>query len=302
MAPGSESSPRPHIYGDEASFKRSARRYVKRGQDLLDELEGVHKRYAKALEESGDFSKVWAKMSVQEPWLDDVKRFARNVHHFMARRLENAEVLLPDTMLSLPADTPKRRYLVVENTEPWLRAALDELKALLARLGVSKQVANIAAPPGRFEELRISGLVEAAIVESAVDDMSRLKTPAQLANAIGAAKELVEATLRGALETMGIPYKKRDDLPRLMATWRAAAASIASPSQADRNLIDKVLSSLSGLVTFTAEWRNAHGRGHGRTKQQPDLKPRHARLAVDAAEAAVRFIVTTLDDLGMLQP
>jgi hypothetical protein len=55
-------------------------------------------------------------------------------------------------------------------------------------------------------------------------------------------------------------------------------------------------------VKVTSVWRNAYGRGHGRPAYPPGLEPRHARLAADAAETCVRFIVSTMDDLELLPP
>jgi hypothetical protein len=59
---------------------------------------------------------------------------------------------------------------------------------------------------------------------------------------------------------------------------------------------------LGSVVTFVAEWRNAYGSGHGKPRFPPGLRPRHARLAADAAETAIRFIATTMDDLALLAP
>jgi hypothetical protein len=67
-------------------------------------------------------------------------------------------------------------------------------------------------------------------------------------------------------------------------------------------VLDRAQAALASLVTFLAEWRNAYGRGHGRKKYPPGLKPRHARIAAGAVEICIRFIVTTMDDLERLPP
>lgn len=133
-------------------------------------------------------------------------------------------------------------------------------------------------------------------------DMRAPRTPKQLANAIGAAKELTEATLRAALDRLAQSYRVSDSLPTLMRKWRDAVGKLAPPDPLGADALDKALVALANLVTFVAEWRNAYGRGHGKPKYPPGLTARHARLASDAAETCIRFIVTTMDDLELLPP
>jgi hypothetical protein len=42
------------------------------------------------------------------------------------------------------------------------------------------------------------------------------RTPRQLADAVGSAKELTEATLRAALDRLEVTYRSGDDRPTLM--------------------------------------------------------------------------------------
>jgi Abortive infection C-terminus len=126
--------------------------------------------------------------------------------------------------------------------------------------------------------------------------------PWQLYNAIGSVKELTDATLRAALDRLGTPYGKKDDLPVLMKKWRRTVGPLALPDLQGRTRSVKRRRQWRNLVTFLGEWWNTYGRGHGQPKYPPGLKARHARLAADAAETCVRFIVTTMDDLQRLPP
>lgn len=76
---------------------------------------------------------------------------------------------------------------------------------------------TLAAPgPPKFAELHASGLVADKIVNDLGKAMASPHTPRQLANAIGSAKELAEATLRAALDRLGEPYARLDDMNALM--------------------------------------------------------------------------------------
>jgi hypothetical protein len=242
--------------------------------------------------------------AIQREWTDDVVRWLRSVGSFVARHLgEKAEETLPDLMTPIPPDTGKPRHVRnIDTMEPSLRAALAELLDLQTTLGVSRNVSVLPPPAARFAELRASGLVELPVIDGHARDMKDPKSPKQLADAIGAAKELTEATLRAALDRVTVAWAANDGLPQLMKKWRQATEAVASPDPLAQGSLDKAQAALGNVVTFVAEWRNAYGSGHGKAKFPPGLRPRHARLAADAAETAIRFIATTMDDLALLAP
>lgn len=241
---------------------------------------------------------------IESEWADQVRRWFNTARRGMGRYLQDQlEEVMPVLALGLPPPTGKPRHGVgLDNGEPWLREALEELQALQAALGVRRGVAKTAPAPARLEELHASGLVAEKVIDDHAKEMLSPRTPKQIYDAIGSAKELTEATLRAALERLGEPYGSGNDLPRLMKKWRKAVGELAPPDPAGRETLDKAQAALANLVSFLAEWRNAYGRGHGRPQYPPGLTPRHARLAADAAETCVRFIVTTMDDLQLLPP
>lgn len=291
---------RPRVYGNEGRFKTTLARHITRGQELLDQAEGVRKRMASA---AGGPKGLLA-FAAQYEWSENVGRWRLNVIASAERHLaDKAEALLPKLTATWPPDTGKPRHeLRIHTVEPWLREALEELRALREVLGVSRNVAAVASPPGRFEELRASGLIDAAVTDGWAKEIANPRTPKQLADAIGAAKELTEATLRAALDRFGVHWGKHDGLQQLMRQWRDAVRATAPPDPAGQEILDRAQAALGAVVAFLSEWRNAYGRGHGRAKYPLGLRPRHARLAVDAAETAVRFIVMTMDDMAQLPP
>jgi hypothetical protein len=123
--------------------------------------------------------------------------------------------------------------------EPWLRESAQELLALTNALGVSRNVAAVAPEPARFAELQASGLVESKVIEGYTKAMRAPKTPKQLADAIGAAKDLTEATLRAALPRLDGEASRGDDLPTLMKDWRNRVASVAPPDPTMTGTLDQ---------------------------------------------------------------
>jgi len=319
---------RPRIYGDEKKCRAAVARYIASGQELLDQTVGVRNRIAKAQAKAKTEKKAKPKTRPEasppalgplglrmvfrpperseiEDWIAiDWIRGARSwrdralppMHRYLQEQLN-------DVLTALAAGPPwpgdRRDRFSLGNAEPWLREAVAEMQQMQAALGVQRSILASPPAPTRFSELLGSGLVDAKVVNDHAKSMTTtLRTAKQLSEAIGAAKELTEATLRGALDQLGQPYRARDNLPTLMKTWRAAIGQAApSPSGAD-----VLARALSTQVAFLAEWRNRYGRGHGRTKYPAGVMARHARLAVDTAETCIRFIVTTMDDLQLLPP
>jgi hypothetical protein len=119
------------------------------------------------------------------------------------------------------------------------------------------------ASPSRFAELEASGLIDPIVVVGHAEDMASPRTPKQLADAIGAAKDLAEATLRGALDWLGEPWRETDELTTLMRKWREQIEHVAPPDPKGRASLDAAQAALGNLLRFLAEWRNAYGRGHG---------------------------------------
>lgn len=271
-------------------------RLIKGAEELLDQAVGTRNRIA------ADPESVMA-LALEMAWVKDVRRWFGTAGPTMGRYLQEQHDILPVIANGLPPDTGKPRHRIgLENGEPWLRKALEELRALQVVLGVRRGVATAAPAPARFEELHASGLVAEKVINDHAKEMRSPRTPRQLHNAIGSAKELTEATLRAALDRLEESYGRSDDLPSLMKRWRKAVGRLAPPDPEGEAMLDKAQAALANLVTFLAEWRNAYGRGHGRPQYPPGLTTRHARLATDAAETCVRFIVTTMDDLERLPP
>jgi hypothetical protein len=120
-------------------------------------------------------------------------------------------------------------------------------------------------------------------------------------DAIGAAKQLIEATAKVVLRERGLPVDEGQDLPELVKRAQQAlllhpkqGPTAASPDGADA--VKRLLGGLSSLAIGVAELRNKYGNGHGRLSAPSGLGPRHARLAVSAAATWCEMLLDTLGD------
>jgi hypothetical protein len=146
----------------------------------------------------------WTNTYIEDVWATPVRRWfgaaGKTMNGYLQEQLED---VLGVIARGLPPPTGKpRHHFGLENGEPRLRRAVEELRELQAALGVSCGVAKAAPSPAGFEELHASGLVDEKVINDHTKAMLAPRTASQLSDAIGSAKELTEATLRAALERL----------------------------------------------------------------------------------------------------
>src|SRR5262249_25546051 len=151
---------RPRIYGSDVKCRTALRRYISSAEDLLDQVAGVRKRVAAAAARP-----MWA-YGIEEEWTKDFRRWFRTAQRGVAPYLqEQCEDVLPTLAYGLPPDDGKPRHAIgLDNGEPWLRHAVEELQGLQAALGVRRDVATALPAPARFQELHSSGLVAEKVI------------------------------------------------------------------------------------------------------------------------------------------
>jgi hypothetical protein len=184
-----------------------------------------------------------------------------------------------------------------ENADPLLEDARALVRALQqdgAPVDDNGKLVFGSAPPvlpverfDRLDEPRVL-LQHLERIEAGI-----LKDPAA---AIGAAKELVESTLKFILRDFGVEFDERaaslTDLYKLVAEeLRLTRESVPASAKGSR-ASHRILQNLATAVQSLAELRNELGIGHGRTTPSPALA-RHARLAANSARAVVEFLLET---------
>ncbi|WP_181008115.1 MULTISPECIES: abortive infection family protein [unclassified Streptomyces] len=155
---------------------------------------------------------------------------------------------------------------------------------------------------GGWTHLRELGLVEDAVLDGYLNTMRTRRTVAQRRAAIGAAKELVEAAMKGAIhyaDPAATGFEK-DEMPQL---WKRLRTLIQEDHAADRALggkeigVAKTLSGMNNLITGIAEMRNRVGSGHGTPTAPKGLQESHVLLVIDSAHTITRFVTSRLNEL-----
>jgi len=179
-----------------------------------------------------------------------------------------------------------------------------QISQLLSRDGCRlDEELRIHVPRVAHLELHLAALGNASGIRSELERVRRVGTEYP-DDAIGAAKQLIEATAKLVLYERGRPVNENDDVPALIKQAQQALhlhpaalpLSQASTSPDNAESIKRILGALSSAAIGVAELRNRYGTGHGRLTAPTGLGPRHARFAVGTASTWCELLLDTLQD------
>ena len=177
-----------------------------------------------------------------------------------------------------------RRDIIQSLLEP-TRRQLETLDGLVADPMIKEDLISKLRDPAAIRE-HLARLARTAVADPPL--------------AIGTAKELVESTAKTVLEERGMQVRERDDLPALVTRAQEAlglhpSATLPGPDGTDA--VKRILGGLISVASGLGELRNrGYGTGHGPKGERVGLKPRHARLAVNAAMTWCSLMLDTLAD------
>ena len=179
------------------------------------------------------------------------------------------------------------------------QSVLDlRLKVIAELLGSSASVispdASNRESAGGWRHLRDLEIFDDGVLDSFISKMGKRSTPTSRENAIGAAKELLEALARGILEGEFSDLElSRMDMSELFKKVRVGISLDVNlpPALGGKGQgLDQVVGSLTSIVAGITNLRNSVGSGHGRPRHIQGLTETHVVFIVDATYALTRFI------------
>jgi hypothetical protein len=200
-----------------------------------------------------------------------------------------------DRLLDELGDTYRTRH------EDWASEAQDRLLREFRRAEIEPDLDHdgALALPSR---ITVSASLAAAPTESGIRlAVARLEwSRAEPEERVGAAKELVEATIKYALGQLAEAHDANAEIPalakQLHKRLRLDPSAIA-PTNKGADTIVRILGGLMNIPQGLAELRNAgYGTGHGQATRISGIRPRHSDLAVRAAIAYAAFVLDTVND------
>lgn len=178
------------------------------------------------------------------------------------------------------------------------RKALDRQGFDLDAEGRIRPKADSAIAVAAKMPRSLSALREPGMILDSFDRINRA-LPTDPAQAIGSAKELVEATAKTVLDELGVPFdEKTVKLPWLVDRAQRELGlhpQTLAPGPDGSQAVKRILGGLSGIAVGLAELRN-EGWGTGHAARRVGLRPRHGYLAVGSAHTWCQVILDTLAD------
>jgi hypothetical protein len=184
------------------------------------------------------------------------------------------------------------------NKEDGQETQLRLLK-VLARAEIVPDAQGRLSIPGRPSlHVAVDDLPSQSGIRLQVARLARLEQEPE--EMIGAAKELVEATIKHVLHETGEEIPDNADVPalskRALAKLRLHPEAIA-PTTKGAEVMVRILGGLAQTAAGLAELRNlGYGTGHGQDGRIVGLRRRHAEFAARSAIAYVTFVLDTLND------
>jgi hypothetical protein len=234
-----------------------------------------------------------------DEWFDEV-HFAAEEYFPDGPYAEYLELSQPPCPGSYTRDPENSRDNAAERHITELQEAitvrLSLLAASLSELGEHEDVTPaVRDEQGGWPHLR--GLIDDAIIDDYLRRMRTRSTRPEISDAIGASKEIVEATFKVLAQQHNVVVKK--NAPDLTDWWKALQPHFEIQSS-DRDLthkdgaLSKLGRSQASLVQDLGELRNKLGTGHGKAVHPEGLRSEHALLAVDTAHTLTRFLATAV--------
>ncbi|MFG1638594.1 abortive infection family protein [Pseudonocardia alni] len=164
------------------------------------------------------------------------------------------------------------------------------------------QVADDGEIVGRGPDLTagsLAGVRDPVAIHEQLDRIRRAFRDDDPALVVGSAKELIESTAKCVLLERGLPVDDKADLPALVKDAQQALGlhpSVARAGPDGNDAVKRILGGAASIALGVGELRNRVGTGHGATGVRVGLRPRHARLAVNAATTWCELMLDTLAD------
>lgn len=146
---------------------------------------------------------------------------------------------------------------------------------------------------GGWPHLR--GIISDPVLDGYLAQMRARRTKSQLSAAIGAAKEVVEASIKHLANARGLPSLGNNaslaDWWRLLEPTLESAKIAKALGSKDVGLV-KLLKAQVNTIISLGELRNKVGTGHGKSEHPAGLTSAHALYAVDTAHTLTRYLTS----------
>lgn len=197
---------------------------------------------------------------------------------------------LIEAYMELPATTPANPY---EESKFEFR---EKLEATLQQCGLTYINGATVSAGGSVTSKTLAEIIKGRDIPAIEAEFLRAtsKVESEPREAVSAACNILESLFKTYISDEGLEMPQKQDLQNVWKVVRADLGFDASLVQDNdlKKILSGVLSVVDGIGAFRTHASSAHGQG----RKVYNIKPRHARLAVNSAHSLAMFILETWDE------
>lgn len=171
-----------------------------------------------------------------------------------------------------------------------------ELKSSLERCNLTYLTGGIISDGSSAPSRSLSELIKGRDIPSIESEFNRAleNVNSEPREAVSAACNILESIFKVYIDDEILPLPQKQDLQGVWKVVRADLGFDTKLVQDDdlKKVLSGVLSTVDGIGAFRTHASSAHGEG----RKLYNIKPRHARLAINSAHTIALFVLETWDE------
>lgn len=223
-------------------------------------------------------------------WLRRINKESDQPLKILGRLIENY-MELPEKkpisfgfgMQSAPIITPEKQFK-------------DQLIEILSRCNLTYTTGGIISDGGSAPSQSLGELIKKRNIPSIDAEFARAlsNVNSEPREAVSAACNILESIFKIYItdEELGMPQKQD-----IQSLWKLVRSDLGfDPSLLQDDDLKKILSGILSVVDGIGAFRTHASSAHGEGPKSYNLKPRHARLAINSAHTIALFVLETWDE------
>ncbi|MEM7759900.1 MAG: abortive infection family protein [Cyanobacteria bacterium P01_A01_bin.40] len=220
-------------------------------------------------------------------YLRRINRESENPLSVLGKLIE-CYVELPEPYENNDASIPKQHA--------WKKDFKDELLSVLQQCNMQYISGGIIADGRSISSKLLAELIKRRDILSIEAEFDRAlkNVNSEPREAVSAACNILESIFKIYITDEGLKMPNKKDL---QGVWKVVSADLGfDPGQLEDNDLKSILSGIISIVKGIGALRTHASSAHGQGRKSYKLKPRHARLAVNAAHTLAVFVLETWDE------
>ena len=172
----------------------------------------------------------------------------------------------------------------------------DKLSSILERCNLSYISGGVISDGSSAPSKTLAELIKGRNIPAIEQEFTRALTNvnSEPRESVSAACNILESIFKIYINDEKLKLPQKQDLQNL---WKVVRSDLGfDPSRLEDDDLKKILSGILSVVDGIGAFRTHASSAHGQGRKLYNLKPRHARLAINSAHTMALFVLETWDE------